>query len=255
MTTDYKCLRLEYSDKGWATLAFNRPDQLNTLSIELRREFDAAITMLDADDTVHVLILTGTGKAFTAGLDLNDWESTSEPAAGAYCWDAVASLKKFRGPIIAAINGLTITGGIEIALACDVIIASDQARFADTHVRVGLLPGWGGSVRMIERVGLHRAKELALTGRFFSAQEAAQWGFVNELVAHENLLPRATALAEQMLQAQPTHLLLYKQLLDEEARLSYGDALLHERACSEATNSHVGQEVLLSRLAKLVHRD
>ncbi|MDO8776696.1 MAG: enoyl-CoA hydratase [Burkholderiaceae bacterium] len=254
MDNSYNCLTVECSGRGWATVAFNRPHKLNTLSIELRQELDAAIRLLEADENVHVLILTGTGKAFTAGLDLDDWSASADPAAAAYRWDAVASLKQFSGPIIAAINGLAITGGIEIALACDLIIASDQAQFADTHVRVGLLPGWGGSARMIERLGLHRAKELALTGRFFSAEEAERWGFVNEVVEHAQLMPRAEALAVEMLQAQPQHLVLYKQLLDNEAQLTFGDAVKFERERSMAVNSLVTQGEIHDRLQKLLQR-
>jgi enoyl-CoA hydratase len=111
----------------------------------------------------------------------------------------VAALAHFSGPVIGAINGLAITGGVEIALACDLLIASSDARFADTHVKVGLLPGWGGSVRMQQRIGPHRAKELALTGRFFSADEALAWGFVNRVVAAAELRAEAQALARQML--------------------------------------------------------
>ena len=94
-------------------------------------------------------------------------------------------------------------GGVEIALACDVLIASSTARFADTHVRVGLLPGWGGSARMIERIGLHRAKELAFTGRFLGADEALAWGFVNRVVAPDRLRAEAEAFARQMLAGVP----------------------------------------------------
>ncbi|MGH6625219.1 MAG: enoyl-CoA hydratase [Burkholderiaceae bacterium] len=253
MPSSYNCLTVERSGRGWATVAFNRPHKLNTLSIELRRELDDAVQSLEADDSVHVLILTGTGKAFTAGLDLDEWSATSDPAAAAYRWDAVASLRQFSGPIIAAVNGLAVTGGVEIVLACDVIVASDQARFADTHVRVGLLPGWGGSARMIQRVGVHRAKELALTGRFFTAQEAAQWGFVNQVVEHAQLMPRAQALAAEMLQAQPEHLVLYKQLLDEESRVPFAEALTWERTRSVAVNSLVTLEEIQRRVQKLVH--
>lgn len=251
MSDIYRCLTVECSDAGWAVVAFNRPEQLNTLSIELRQEFDHAVRDLEANAGVHVLILTGTGKAFSAGLDLNDWDASEHLAAAAYHWDPVASLQRFSGPVIAAINGLTVTGGVELALACDVIVASDLARFADTHARVGLLPGWGGSVRMIERVGLQRAKELALTGRFFSAQEAAQWGFINEVVPHANLLARAQALALQMLQSRPEDLARYKRLLDEESRLALPQALQLERAASQALNQTVSASDLKERLAAL----
>lgn len=254
MDFDYQSITVERSDKGWAIITFNRPDKLNTLSIALRKELHRAVEVLEADSGIHALILTGVGKAFTVGLNLDEWNAVEGAAAAAYNWDAVASLRKFSGPIIAAINGLAVTGGVEIALACDLIVASDQARFADTHVRIGLLPGWGGSARMIQRVGIHRAKDLALTGRFFTAQEAMQWGFVNEVVPHEQLLSRSREVAEEMLQAKPEHLVLYKQLLDQESELSFGEAIALERQRSMAVNTTVTQEEIKSRLNKLLNR-
>ena len=251
MSYPYRCLAVDRSDQGWAVVAFNRPAQLNTLSIELRQEFDQAVRLLEADPDVHVLILTGTGKAFSAGLDLNDWDASEDPAAAAYRWNPVVSLQRFSGPVIAAVNGLAVTGGVELALACDVILASEQARFSDTHVRVGLLPGWGGSVRMIERVGLLRTKELALTGRIFSAQEALQWGFANEVLHHAELLPRAQAMAREMLKARPEDLARYKRLLDDESRLPMSEALQVEREASQALNETVSAIDLMQRLARL----
>jgi len=135
----YETLLVERHVDGYATIVFNRPDKLNTLSIALRRELLRAVQELEADPAIHVLILTGSGRAFTAGLDLDEWSVA--PAAGAWEHDAVAALAHFSGPVIGAINGLAITGGVEIALACDLLIASSDARFADTHVKVGLLPG------------------------------------------------------------------------------------------------------------------
>jgi enoyl-CoA hydratase/carnithine racemase len=124
-------------------------------------------------------------------------------AANAYVDDVVEALLRFSGPVIGAINGLAITGGVEIALACDVLICASDARFADSHAQVGLLPGWGGSARMIRRIGLHRAKELALTGRFLGAEEALAWGFVNRIVAPERLRAEAEEMARQMLSRVP----------------------------------------------------
>ena len=161
MAGAYETLLVERSDEGFATIVFNRPEKLNTLSIQLRKELTAAVDALEADPGVRVLILTGAGRAFTAGLDLDEWAVPGVIAAAAYEHDAVATLQRFSGPVIGAINGLAITGGVEVALACDLLIASSAARFADTHVLVGLLPGWGGSARMVRRIGLHRAKELA----------------------------------------------------------------------------------------------
>ncbi|MBX3642105.1 MAG: enoyl-CoA hydratase [Rubrivivax sp.] len=245
----YETLRVERSDEGFATVAFNRPDKLNTLSIALRRELQQAVAALEADAAVRVLILTGTGRAFTAGLDLDEWSAA--PAAAAWEFNAVAALQQFSGPVIGAINGLAITGGLEIALACDLLVAASDARFADTHAKVGLLPGWGGSVRMQQRLGSHRAKELALTGRFFDADEALAWGLVNRVVPPAQLMAEAQALARQMLANVPEGVVAYKKLLDEEAGRPLAEALVFERDAARAANLGVSREEIDTRLARL----
>lgn len=247
----YQHLIVDRHPDGFATVVLNRPDKLNTLSIALRQELARAVRELEADPQTRVLILTGAGRAFTAGLDLDEWDTPGLSAAGAWEHDAVAALQLFSGPVIGAINGLAITGGVEIALACDVLIAASTARFADTHVKVGLLPGWGGSVRMGRRIGLHRAKELALTGRFFSADEALTWGFVNEVVPPDELRARAEAMAREMLANVPAGLVAYKRLLDEEAGLPMTQALEVERDAARAANLAVTREEIEARLARL----
>lgn len=247
----YATLLVERSGEGFATIVFNRPDKLNTLSILLRQELASAIDALEADATIRVLILTGAGRAFTAGLDLDEWGTDGKVAAGAWDHDAVAALRRFGGPVIGAINGLAITGGVEIALACDLLVAASDARFADTHVKVGLLPGWGGSARMVARVGLQRAKELALTGRFFSADEALAWGIVNRVVAPDRLRAEAEALAREMLANDPAGLIAYKRLLDDEAGCTLTEALHIERAAAMAANVQVTHEDIEARLARL----
>ncbi len=246
---DTSPLLVERDEAGFATITLNRPDKLNTLSIAMRRALTRVIAELEADPAIHVLILTGAGRAFTAGLDLDEWDA--EPAAGAWEHDAVAAIEQFSGPVIGAINGLAITGGVEISLACDLLIASREARFADTHVKVGLLPGWGGSVRLQQRLGPIRAKELALTGRFFDADEALAWGFVNRVVAPEQLLPEAQALARQMLANPPEGLRAYKRLLNDEAELPFAAALGFERETARAANLGVTREEIDRRLARL----
>ncbi len=251
MALAFETLLVEQYAEGFATLVFNRPEKLNTLSIRLRQELAAAIDMLQADPRTRVLILSGSGRAFTAGLDLDEWSGPGIVSAAAYEWDAVQALSRFSGPVIGAINGLAITGGLEIALACDVLLASSAARFADTHVRVGLLPGWGGSVRLARRVGLHRAKELALTGRFFSAAEAASWGLVNQVVAPDELMPHAKEMARQMLLGVPHTLVDYKRLMDDEAATTFGQALQIERTASMANNTSVDRSLIDARLLRL----
>ena len=247
----FEDILVERSDAGFAVVYLARPDKLNALSIRMRQELARAVAGLEADPAIHVLILTGTGRAFTAGLDLDEWAAPGMTAAGAYVHDAVAALAVFSGPVIGAINGLAITGGLEIALACDMLIASSDARFADTHVRVGLLPGWGGSVRLARRVGLARAKELALTGRFLGADEALAWGLVNRVVAPDRLRAEAEAMARQMLAGQPDTVARYKRLLDEGAAMPMAEAIAMERAASLENNMPVGRAEIDARLARL----
>lgn len=247
--TAYATLLVEPHPDGFATITFNRPDKLNTLSIALRRELAAAVAALEADPHVHVLVLTGSGRAFTAGLDLDEWATA--PAAAAWEHDAVAAIGQFSGPVIGAINGLAITGGVELALACDLLVAASDARFADTHVKVGLLPGWGGSVRLQQRLGPVRAKELALTGRFLSAEEALAWGLVNRVVPPERLLPEAHSLAREILANPPAGVAAYKRLLDAEARLPLGEAFALERETARGANLGVSREQIDARLARL----
>ena len=254
-TSAHRTIQVTRCAEGFATLMLDRPEKLNTLSNELRREFAAAIADLEADPAIRVLILTGAGRAFTAGMDLDEWGAGTELAAGAYENDPVSALLSFSGPVIGAINGLAVTGGVEIAMACDLLVASTAARFADTHAQVGLLPGWGGSVRTIQRIGLARAKELALTGRFLGAEEALAWGFVNHIVAPEALLPKAEEIARQMLAAVPATLVAYKRLLDAEAATTLAEGLVLERAASRNNNTLVGRAEIDARLAGLRRRN
>ena len=254
MTAPYRTLQITHHDDGFATLVFNRPDKLNTLSNELRGEMAAAVAVLEADPGVRVLIVTGAGRAFTAGMDLEEWRSSDKLAAGAYENDPVAALRSFSGPVIGAINGVAITGGLEIAVACDLLVASTEARFADTHALVGLLPGWGGSVRLARLIGLSRAKEMALTGRVIGAEEALAWGLVNHVVAPGALIAKAESIARQMATAVPQTLIAYKRLLDEGSELPLADALALERRVSIANNAQVSGATIDERVAAMVAR-
>jgi len=167
MPHSYKTVLIERNPAGYAVLTLNRPEKLNALSIELRDELAAALAELRREAAVRVLILTGAGRAFCAGLDLNELSSGPSNSARAFELDVVSALLQFEGPVIGAINGVAATGGFELAMACDILLASTAAQFADTHAKVGLLPGWGLSVRLPRRIGLHRAKEMAFTARFF----------------------------------------------------------------------------------------
>jgi len=246
----YQTVVLERHPAGYAVLMLNRPEKLNALSMELRGELVAAIEELRRDPAVRVLILTGAGRAFCAGLDLNELSKAESNSARAFELDAVAALLKFEGPVIGAINGVAATGGFEIAMACDILLVSTEAQFVDTHAKVGLLPGWGLSVRLPRRIGLHRAKELAFTARFVSAAEAADWGLVNRVVPPEELLGQARAMAEQMLAVVPETLVKYKKLLDSSFGRPADEALVSERAAATAANATVDRAAIPGRWAR-----
>ena len=171
------------------TLTLNRPQARNALSMELRTEFYAALHEAEADDAVDVVILTGADPVFCAGLDLKELGNTTELPDISPKWPAMST------PVIGAINGAAVTGGLELALYCDVLIASENARFADTHARVGLLPTWGLSVRLPQKVGVGMARRMSLTGDYLSADDALRAGLVTEVVPHDQLLPTARAVA------------------------------------------------------------
>lgn len=226
-----------------ATLTLNRPQAKNALSHELRTALAEAVEQLEDDPEVRVLIVTGAGDAFCAGLDLKELGGKASllggPERQIRTRDPARALARFSGPIIGAINGPAITGGFELALACDVLIASGRARFADTHVRVGVLPGWGLSQKLSRVIGIYRAKELSLTGNFLDAEQACAWGLVNRVVAPDLLMATCRRLAEDMCSAVPETLLAYKRMIDEGYAQSLSEALETERRISAEENARV----------------
>ena len=178
-----------------ATITLNRPESRNALSRDLRRELPKAVAAADARDDVDVLILTGADPAFCAGLDLKELGSGGNTEAAAPRDEYRGAVPPTTKPLIGAINGAAITGGFELALNCDFLVASERARFADTHTRVGIQPGWGLTVLLAEAVGVRRAREMSATGNFLDAQTALTWGLVNHVVAHDELLPFCRSLA------------------------------------------------------------
>jgi enoyl-CoA hydratase len=194
------------------------------------------------DERVRVLILTGAGRAFCAGLDLKelgagraDIGKTTVSSHG----DPVGVMERLGKPVIGAINGAAVTGGFELALACDVLLASTEARFADTHARVGLASGWGLSQKLSRAIGIYRAREISLGGRWVSAEQAAAWGFVNRVVAPGELMPAARALAADMLVAQPGMLERYKSIIDDGFALPFGEGMALERQRARDFNATV----------------
>jgi enoyl-CoA hydratase len=244
---------------GIATVTLNRPQAMNALNRALRARLAAVMRQVDADEAVRAVILTGAGtRAFTAGLDLKELGSEEGALGSANATDPadnpVKAIELCRKPVIGAVNGVAITGGFEVALACDVLVASTNARFADTHARVGIVPGWGLSQKLSRMIGISRAKELAFTGNFLDAATAHSWGLVNHVVAPEDLLPLARKLAGDMAGIDPAFLANYKRLIDEGYTLTFGEGLALEAARSSAANAAVAPEDVEARRAAVQQR-
>jgi len=187
MTTE-PVLLIDTTDRI-ATLTLNRPKSRNALSSELRDTFFASLATADADPDVDVIIVTGADPVFCAGVDLKELGNSDALPDLSPKWPDIST------PVIGAINGAAVTGGLELALYCDILIASENARFADTHARVGLLPSWGLSVRLPQKVGVGMARRMSMTGDYLSAADALRAGLVTEVVPHERLLDAARAVA------------------------------------------------------------
>ncbi len=217
---------------GVATITVNRPEARNALSSAVRRALPAAITAAEADDAVDVMILTGADPAFSAGVDLKEF------GAGAIEGEELRSREQpaatrapRRGPLpprtkllIGAVNGVAVTGGLELALACDFLVASDRARFADTHARVGVMPGWGLTVLLPQRIGVARAREMSVTGNFVDARLAYDWGLVNHVVPHAELLPYCTQLAQDARSVDQAGVRRMLATYDESSLTTAGEA-------------------------------
>jgi enoyl-CoA hydratase len=242
-----------------AVVTLNRPEAMNALSAALRVELAKAMRRLDGDDDVRAVVLTGAGqRAFTAGLDLKELGADTSNLGAANADEAernpVKAVEQCRKPVVGAINGVAITGGFELALACDVLIASDNARFADTHARVGIMPGWGLSQKLSRMIGIARAKELSLTGNFIGADQALAWGLVNRVVAADDLLSTAIALAQDMASIDPAMAAAYKALIDDGYALPFADGLELEASVSRKMNGQVEAGAVEARRRQVMER-
>ncbi len=241
---------------GIATVTLNRPKAMNSLSRELRNAIVAAFAELATDASTEVVILTGAGRAFCAGLDLKELSSAapSDTEAAVADGDLVLALHHFDRPIIGAINGFAITGGFELALSCDILIASTEAKFADTHARVGVMPGWGLSQKLSRTIGIYRAKELSLSGNYLSAQQACDWGLVNRVVGPDELLPACRALAKDIQSCIPSVMRAYKRVIDKGYAQTFSDGLKIETAASREHAKELTPEAIAERRAGVQER-
>lgn len=184
-----------------ATVTLHRPEARNALSSDVLRLMPELLRRAEDDPEIDVIILTGSDPAFCAGLDLKELGSSERLLSGTGA-DGNPNSSGARGPfpgitkpLIGAVNGVAVTGGFELALNCDFLVASERAAFADTHARVGVMPGWGLTVLLPQAIGVRRAREMSLTGNFMGAAEALAFGLVNHVVPHDELIPFSRRLA------------------------------------------------------------
>jgi enoyl-CoA hydratase len=245
-------------DDRVATVTLNRPEARNAISAELHAQLDEAVSGLDARDDVGCIVLTGADPAFCAGMDLKSLaselrevqqERQRRPAQRS------SMMPPHDTPVIGAINGPTVTGGLELAMCCDFLIASERARFADTHARVGVMPGGGMTIRLPQLVGLDRARRMSLTGDYIDAEMARDWGLVVEVVPHESLLERAREVAATIASIPSEYLTELRRGYDEIGALSGQEAFRAEAKWSRSWMAdRFDQSRLTSEREKIVAR-
>ncbi|UXA19416.1 enoyl-CoA hydratase [Mycobacterium sp. SMC-4] len=210
-------------------ITLNRPSARNALGRELIRAVYDALTAADADESVRAVVLTGTDPAFCAGIDLKEAARDGMAYFDEFQrYSCIAAVAAMRTPVVGAINGATFTGGLEMALGCDFLIASHRAVFADTHARVGILPGGGMTARLPQIVGAAMARRLSMTGEVVDAARAERIGLVTEVVAHEQLLARAVDLAAQITEVPRATMRGLKQIYTRGAAAVIDPALAAE---------------------------
>lgn len=189
-----------------ATITLNRPEARNALSSGVLRLMPERMRQAESSDEVDVIILTGADPAFCAGLDLKELGTPGSNLASGSGADGSRNSDGVRGPfpkltkpLIGAVNGVAVTGGFELALNCDFLVASERAKFGDTHARVGVMPGWGLTLLLPQAIGVRRAREMSFTGNFMLADEALACGLVNHVVAHDELIPTVRRLAHDII--------------------------------------------------------
>lgn len=228
----YQSLLYDVADRV-ATITVNRPDKLNALNETTMRELGDAIEQARRDTAVGGVILTGAGRAFVAGADIKELQSKSESDAHQLARSGQKIFGRFESspkPVIAAVNGFALGGGCELAMACHVRVASEQAKFGQPEVKLGTIPGYGGTQRLTRLVGRGHALQLLLTGEIIDAAEALRLGLVNQVVAPDALIETCRKMLAQMLANGPLALARCIEVVDRGADVALDEALAIEAA-------------------------
>jgi enoyl-CoA hydratase len=244
-------------EDGYAVLTLNRPDARNALSPQLLLDLCGVFRQLQDESDIYSVILTGAGTAFCAGLDLKAM-AEDESGLGVYAihaqHDITAAMTAFDRPIIVGVNGVAATGGFELALMGDILLASSGARFADTHCRVGLAPGWGLSQKLARIIGPSRAREAHFTGNVISAQQAEAWGLVSRVVAPEDLLDACRQVATDIASCVPETVKVYKKMVNDGLQTDLAAGLVMERSVMTEVNQRVSGDVIANRRSGVQQR-
>ena len=212
-------------------LTMNRPEALNALNDQVLRDLDAALDAVEANDEILVVILTGAGRSFVAGADIGqmkDFTSVQAKKFGAYGNSVFLKLENFPKPVIAAVNGFALGGGCELAMSCDIRLASEKAKFGQPEVTLGITPGFSGSQRLPRRVGVAKAKELIFSGKMIKADEAERIGLVNAVFAPEELMNGALEMARSFTKNAPIAVKYSKACIDRGMQMDIDDAIALE---------------------------
>ena len=226
---DYKTIKIERRGRV-AVVTLNRPDSLNALNAEVMAEVAHVFAEIDRNKDIAISVLTGEGRAFAAGADIKEMQPQS--FSGMYTEDYFAGWDRFaacRKPVIAAVNGFALGGGCELALMCDLIIASDKAKFGQPEIKLGVTPGMGGSIRLTKAIGKAKAMDMVLTGRMIDAEEADWIGLISRVVEHEKLMSEAITVAKTIAGYSIPSLMAAKEMVGRALELSTTDGVRFER--------------------------
>jgi enoyl-CoA hydratase len=222
-------------EEGTGIIQLNRPRAFNSLNTQLLDELKTVLYEIEKDPDVGVVIITGSEKCFAAGADIKEISSIDSPVkAHAFVTSAQVVFNRIESmpkPVIAAVSGLALGGGCELALACDIRLAADNARFGQPEIKIGVIPGGGGTQRLPRIVGVGRAKELLYTGDPINAEEAYRIGLVNKVFPKEELLNAARQMAQTLLKQPPFALSITKMVVNDGANMELPSALAHEARC------------------------
>lgn len=213
-----------------ALVQLNRPKELNALNLQLMNELCEALQDLDKNDDVRVIVLTGNERAFAAGADIRQLSEKS--SIDMYKMDLFSLWRKIastRKPIVAAVSGFALGGGCELAMSCDMIVASETAQFGQPEIKIGVIPGAGGTQRLTKAVGKVKAMEMILTGKFINAEEALKLGLINTIVPVELFLSEATKLANEIAAMPPLAVQMAKESINRSFEVSLEEGLYFER--------------------------